>query len=235
MFQQEGRKAAGLTGAMLKMTAIAAMLTDHCAVALVYPAASEDPRWFAPYLVMRAVGRLAFPIYCFLLAEGFFHTGNRKRYFLRLLLFAAVSEVPFDLLLFGRVFAPEGQNVFFTLAIGIAVMWGMERYGQNSLRIAAIAAAGGCGARLLGSDYGFFGVVLAALLWLFRNDREKRRIGAAAAGFAIYPNVMCIPYLCFIPLMERYNGRRGMKLGLWAYWFYPVHLLILKGLQLLLF
>lgn len=235
MSQRTAIKTAGLTGAQLKVTAMVIMLIDHCAVALVSPMAAEEPLWSVLYLAMRTVGRLAFPLYCFLLTEGFVHTRNRRKYLSRLILFAVISEVPFDLILFGRMFDLDGQNVFFTLSIALAAIWGLEGYGRNTLACAAVTAAGGTAAYILRSDYGFAGVLLTVLLYLFRNDWGRRRIGAILAGIAIYPNFMCIPFLGFLPLVERYNGKRGMRLGLWAYWFYPAHLLILKGLQMLLF
>lgn len=227
--------AAGLTGAQLKIIAMLCMLTDHIGAALVYPLATEHPQWAVPYYAMRAVGRLAFPIYCFLLTEGFIHTGSRTRYLARLALFALISELPFDLLFSGTVFDPGSQNVFFTLTIAMAVLWALERYGKDGMSRACIAAIGGAAAFLLRGDYGWLGVALTTVLYLFRQDWEKRRVGVIVTGIVIYPNPFCVPFLCFLPLAEHYSGRQGRKLGLWMYWFYPVHLLALKGLQLLLY
>ena len=91
----------------LKMIAIISMLTDHVGCIL-----------FPDELIFRAIGRIAFPIFCFLVVEGFFHTRNTWNYLMRLCIFAILSEIPFDLAFFGKVFYLQKQNVFMTLALG---------------------------------------------------------------------------------------------------------------------
>ena len=93
-----------LSGSMLKLLAIISMTIDHSAV-ILYPVIdamrvpiSIGGRAITLYWVMRKLGRLAFPIFCFLISEGYAHTGNKVRYGLRLLIFALVSELPFNLL-----------------------------------------------------------------------------------------------------------------------------------------
>lgn len=222
----------GLTGTQLKMIAMVSMLIDHSAISLVSPAFGLGRQFYGLYLAMRAVGRLAFPIYGFLLVEGFLHTKNRRRYLSRLIFFAVISEIPFDLVAFGRMSAIDGQNVFFTLAIALGVMWLLERYGKGKLLCAAITAAGGMAAFWLRADYGFLGVLYVTLLYLFRWNREFRRLGQTVMAVAIYPDAMCVPFLCSIPLTDRYNGLAGRRLGMWAYWFYPVHLSVLYALSI---
>ncbi|MBF1029587.1 MAG: hypothetical protein HXK91_05165, partial [Lachnospiraceae bacterium] len=78
------------------------------------------------YSLLRIIGRSAFPIFCFLLVEGLLHTSSRGKYLLRLLLFSFLSEIPFNLALFGGLRNANHQNVFFTLTIGLAVIWGMD-------------------------------------------------------------------------------------------------------------
>ncbi|MEG1773614.1 MAG: TraX family protein, partial [Oscillospiraceae bacterium] len=114
----------GLSGFSLKLIALASMTVDHAGVVLF-----EQLEW------MRMVGRLAFPIYAFLLVEGFVHTRHRGRYCLRLGMFALLSEWPFDLAVFGGA-DMRGQNVFFTLLLGVLMLWGCERFsGARGLRL----------------------------------------------------------------------------------------------------
>ena len=97
----------GLDGFVLKSIAMVAMLIDHMGAVL-----------FPQYLGMRMIGRIAFPIYCFLLVEGAMHTSDIRKYELRLFLFALVSELPFDLAFQGTIDFNH-QNVFFTLLLGV--------------------------------------------------------------------------------------------------------------------
>jgi len=110
----------GINAFVLKSIAIVTMLTDHVGAGL-YPS----------QLWMRAVGRLAFPIFAFLLCEGYFHTRSVKRYAIRLGVFALISEIPFDLLHGGKLFDAGYQNIFFTLLISLLTMYFMDRYGRG--------------------------------------------------------------------------------------------------------
>ena len=134
-----------ISGSVLKIVAVTTMLIDHLGAGLLFPLLSLPPT--APlstsdhgisflfhrylltyefYSLLRIIGRCAFPIFCFLLVEGLLHTSNRGKYLLRLLLFSFLSEIPFNLALFGRLQDANHQNVFFTLTIGLAVIWGMD-------------------------------------------------------------------------------------------------------------
>ena len=118
-FSLEDRKVPfGLSSFALKCIALITMIIDHVG-AILYPEAR----------VLRIIGRIAFPIYAFLVAEGFYHTKNVKKYMLRLLLFALVSEIPFDLALTGQILEFGHQNVFFTLFAGLLLM---ELYSRQT-------------------------------------------------------------------------------------------------------
>lgn len=123
----------GLSGTALKYIACTTMLIDHIgascleagilrpaldAGALSTDALASDPLYLLDG-VLRFTGRLAFPIFCFLLVEGFVHTHDVRRYVRRLLLFGLISEVPFDLAFFRTPFDPSQQNVYWTLAFGV--------------------------------------------------------------------------------------------------------------------
>lgn len=134
-----------ISGSVLKMIAITTMLIDHLGAGLLLPLLSLPPTsllsssghgisflfhryllTYEFYSLLRIIGRSAFPIFCFLLVEGLLHTSSRGKYLLRLLLFSFLSEIPFNLALFGGLRNANHQNVFFTLTIGLAVIWGMD-------------------------------------------------------------------------------------------------------------
>ena len=110
----------------LKLIAMVTMLIDHIGAAILLPAhftgINISNTWVDVYDLSRKIGRTAFPIFVFLLVEGFFHTHSRKKYFGRLLLFALLSEIPFDLAFYGVLFYESSQNVFLTLAIFILLI-----------------------------------------------------------------------------------------------------------------
>ena len=131
-----------ITGAALKWIAIITMLIDHIGAAILEPSIPWDsPDVFDNSIfvwdsLIRGVGRIAFPIFIFLIVEGFFYTRSRKKYFIRMLMFSLVSEIPFDLAFQSGAFPKggltldspaffnmESQNVFFTLTLGFLAMW----------------------------------------------------------------------------------------------------------------
>lgn len=115
----------GISAAVLKWIAVVTMVIDHFAVAVYWQMAGSD---YDVYFVLRKVGRIAFPIYCFLLVEGFYHTKNVAKYLRNCFLFALLSEIPFDMAIFGQVFYPQGQNVYFTLCIGLGALIILDQY-----------------------------------------------------------------------------------------------------------
>lgn len=125
----------GISGSTLKLIAIITMFIDHAGATVIraiaaHPAVVSDNArralWSDIYSVSRDIGRIAFPIFCFLIVEGFLHTRNVRKYAQRLFLFALLSEIPFDLALKGNWYFPAKQNVYFTLLIGLLVLVGFE-------------------------------------------------------------------------------------------------------------
>ena len=181
--------------------------------------------------VLRFTGRLAFPIFCFLLVEGFVHTRDVKKYVRRLFLFALISEVPFDLAFFRTPFALDHQNVYWTLALGVLAMAGLKRFEkENGLPgWQGLVWAGGCAALALAAntDYHAIGVLIICTLYLTRADRKRQCL----AGALLFLFELNAP-LAFV-LVWFYNGQRGACSPLQKkafYWFYPVHLLVLAGI-----
>lgn len=211
-----------LSGTDLKYIAMITMLIDHTAAVLL-------PYQHPAYMPLRIIGRLAFPIYCFLLVEGFLHTRDPYRYAGRLAIFALISEIPFDWALFGSVWNPQDQNVFFTLCLGMLSMIFYEKYKRkgNTLLCGLALFLPAFAAYLLKTDYGAEGVVLILLFYLYRDNRQAAFFGASML-LVLMGQVEAWGVLSLV-IIFMYNGQKGST-GLPRfvfYGFYPVHLLIL--------
>ncbi|MBP3609903.1 MAG: hypothetical protein J6J42_06160 [Lachnospiraceae bacterium] len=247
------KKQTGLTGFQLKLIALCTMFIDHIgAIVLeqgllpritnsVFLGVSLDylptDYQFFSYvnLVLRLIGRLAFPIYCFLLVEGFLHTRSIPKYALRLGLFAVISELPFDLALFDTWFDLRTQNVFFTLLFGLLTLWGMKWLEtlppqQQPFRY-LLALTGMMLAEFVQTDYGAFGVLLLIVLYLFRSSRKWQSI--AGAVLTLWQSFTApLAFLC----TYFYNGERGKTFPKYVFYtFYPLHLLLLYFVRTILF
>lgn len=241
-----GERYRGLTGNQLKVIGIVAILIDNVGAVVIQGgilhageraayqsiiATHSGQIWMIAGQVCRYCGRLAFPIFAFLVAEEFVRTRERARYAIRMLVFAVISEVPFDLAVYHKVFYPYYQNMLFTLFIGIMVIYVME-YARNLwVQIAALAA--GCAlAWLLQTDYNVMGVLLiAAMYWLRYNDTAQLCVGVAMCAVESV-SYYCVSALAFVPIVM-YNGRRGaFQLKYLLYVFYPAHFLVLYGLSM---
>lgn len=229
-------KEKGLTGSTLKWIAIVTMFADHIGAAVVekmllsgkYGEVAESNPLYLTDLLLRGIGRLAFPIFCFLLVEGFLHTGNVWKYAGRLAAFAVISEIPFDLAFQGEWMYPGYQNIFFTLLIGLLVMMAFraaeERIPSKLWRTVCQAlffVAGFALADALHTDYGGTGVLCIMLLYIFRYNKKLQILAGAAA----FTWEITAPF-AFIPIYF-YNGKRGMRMKYFFYAFYPLHLLVL--------
>lgn len=240
----------GITGNTLKLIAIVTMFIDHTGVALVENgilkfqdtglmqqilATPEGVRWSMVDTLLRTVGRLAFPIFCFLLVEGFLHTRDVKKYGARLLAFAFISEVPFDLAIFGRWFYPQYQNVYFTLFLGLCVLEGYRRTAGRPIKQALAVVAGCLAAVVIRCDYDVIGILMILFFYIYHDNRLLKAL--FGGGLAVIESLACFgaAVLAFIPI-HLYNGRRGERnLKYFFYCFYPAHLLLLYILRLIIF
>ncbi len=229
---KEEKMQKGICGSTLKLIAIVTMLIDHIGAAIcgryLLIAGFGNIALYDTYRTMRMIGRVAFPIFCFLLVEGFQKTGNAKKYATRLGVFAVISEIPFDLAFKSSMIEFSYQNVYFTLFIGLLTMIGVDRICrtcfQKEMQIVlsvAIVCAGAGLAELLRTDYGATGVFCIMLLYVFR----KKRLHQIVAGCIAFAGKSTAP-LAFIPIAF-YNGKRGLSLKYVFYAFYPVHLVVL--------
>ena len=248
----ELREKRGLPGSVLKWIAIVTMLIDHVAVVLVYGWAKYRHAWGVGieslnfYYVLRGIGRLGFPLFCFLLAEGFVHTRSRWKYLLRLFVFALISEIPFDLAFNGAWIEFGSQNVFFTLSLGLLAIMLWDRLTQGGedcppwRGLAAIlcAIALGAAAHYMETDYGAMGVALILVMYLLRDRPWTRDLVAGGVLAAMIPFgshwIELLGVLAF-PLFHLYNGQRGRQSKYFFYVFYPAHLLLLALIARLMF
>ena len=311
----------GITGSTLKIIAIIAMFIDHFAAILIngfvensYPANinsmsyDEIITWsyshpLTGYMVnletiLRCIGRFGFPLFVFLLIEGFTHTHSVKKYLRNLFIFAIISEIPFNLGFNNLLFYPNYQNVFFTLFLGVLALCGIKYLGeerQYSTRLVPLSYLVACisgfylgyliyasvigqlspinlfdrnyilisiviatittlvyffisrdwnfNAKnrftftalpiiivslfgdILHTDYGTFGILTIVIMYLLRNNKQK------AFSYGVLALVFLSPEECFaylmLPLVKRYNGKRGINLKYFFYAFYPCHILII--------
>lgn len=204
----------GVSGFALKWIAMTSMLIDHMGAIL-----------FPQYIQMRIIGRLAFPIYCFLLVEGAMHTSNIRKYEIRLLSFALISELPFDLAFYGT-FSFKHQNVFFTLFLGLLVVDQYQR-SREKLSNVLIFVLVMIAAEILHTDYGAGGIVLIFCFYVLNQRALAKQVVFVLVNWLIYgAGVQIYAGLAAIPMLF-YNGRRGPAMKYFFYIFYPAHLLIL--------
>ncbi len=221
-----------LSGSTLKIIAVLSMVIDHCAYFLMEHSTPI-------YGVMRCFGRIAFPVFAFLIAEGFAHTRNRSRYFLTILGFAIISEIPW-LLLNGY----DGtHNVMFTLAIGVAALAVFDRLCEHqTLCVIAITLLLAL-AYWMGVDYDWRGVLMIVLFYMLRHqtiepwsDRYEICFPSQAIRQIIFTLPLMIHYgvagaILASLVIFLYDGTRGHIKGAVAkysfYAFYPIHLIIL--------
>ena len=247
----------GISGYTIKMIAVISMLIDHTAATILermlttgdataFPIVSGNwDLFYDIYMRMREIGRFAFPIYCYMLVEGFYHTRSVPKYALRLFVFALISEVPFDLAIqHTLVDMKYNSNVFFTLLLGLLVIALMrlveerlkERLpaGVRWLLAALIVAAGALAAEyVFSSDYGASGVLAIVILYLFY---QHRLLGFALAVLELVILSSVVEITAFLMLfpMAYYYGTRGRQTKYFFYAVYPVHLVILEGICLCL-
>ena len=218
----------GLSQEGLKGIACLTMLLDHIGAVFV-------PGYYT-YYILRIIGRIAFPIYCFLLAEGVHYTRNPGKYALRLALGAVASEIPFDLAFYGGLTVAH-QSVMLTLLLGFGALMAWKKLpiwvGIPVTALLALAAEG------LNTDYGAWGVVLIVAFWVLRG-RPRWQLVLMLTLILLAMDSIGVPFLWGIPIelfallamspIGLYSGKRGRPTRgkqLFFYGFYPVHLLLL--------
>lgn len=224
-----------LTGAQIKWIALVTMIIDHTGLILM-----GGTPW---YQAFRWIGRISFPLYCFLLVEGFFYTHDIRRYMKRLAVWALISELPFDWMNQGvqgklawTADLWNSQNVFFTLLLGLLALEGYVRLQNRGRQAMAVLWCGAMTGVALAArtDYSWAGVALICFLYRFRQRRGVRFVfgySTLILGVSLneYPTVLSFG------LMQLYNGERGRIPCPWLFYLaYPLHLCILCVIRLVL-
>lgn len=218
-----------MTTFTLKLIACIAMLIDHTTAIFV----KNQELW----TIGRGIGRIAFPIFCFLIVEGFFHTSNAKRYLVRLGVFAIISEFAFDFAFWNTINMTSifsYQNVYFTLFIGLLAIMVYDkillkyRSQPSTFNILAVITIvfSGVAAVLLKSDYDFRGILYIFIFYIFHYSKKKTLLAFALFTGFIAPGIQLLQILA-IPFIWLYNGKKGPSMKYVFYAFYPVHLAIL--------
>jgi len=218
----------------LKIIACFSMLMDHLGYVIIGSTS-----------FLNCIGRLAFPIFAFQLTEGFAHTKNLKKYFLRLLIFACLSQIPF--MLFTSIFTQEIIiNIIFVLLFGLLFMTVYDKYNKILGFVFGIILA--VLANLLNFDYGWYSIAIIMIFHIFRRHKILMSLSFIIATFTKYIvpivdlgiftllnlfttinlySLLCISTCLSLIFILLYNNKKGPDSKYFLYVFYPVHLIML--------
>lgn len=231
-----------MTSFVLKLIAMLTMTMDHIGDGYL-----KQVSW------MNLIGRIAFPIFAFQISKGYIHTKSLKKYFLRLFVFALISQIPFTL--FASTYTNTFTlNIFCTLFVGLFAIFAYDKICNYKTTFISnqkldfvfkqsfgilLAILLGIIAQLCHFDYGFFGIAIIFLFYLFKNNKLAMVISYTTAcilkygiqiilyGYNIWYVLLGIFTILPIIFICLYNGKQGKKVKYLLYLFYPVHLLIL--------
>ena len=211
----------------LKITALLTMLIDH--IGCVFLMERGD----VIYKAFRAVGRISFPIICFMLVEGFIYTHSRKKYMINLLIFSIISEIPYDLAFGHKLIDVSEQNVMWTLLLGVIMMCFIEKFEYSFTAKMTVVLIAGVVAVLLKTDYSIWGILSIAIFYMQRYDRKNALLLTCFLMFA--QGKMQSFGVLAIPFIMAYDGTKNdVKMPKYFFYaFYPVHILALWGISLL--
>lgn len=179
--------------------------------------------------VYRYIGRIAFPIFAFLLVEGFFHTRDIRKYMFRLGVFAILSEIPYDLAFRREILEFQHQNIFFTLFIAVVMMYALEKSREWPIKVTEVFLAMWA-AGFLCSDYRYKGILLIAVYYFFRKGIWRKFFLGAGWNFIWNREIQGYGAVASV-FIALYNGEKGRSLKYFFYLFYPAHLLALYGID----
>jgi len=215
-----------MTSFLLKITALISMFLDHLSYTI-----------YGHFSWLNYVGRIAFPIFAFQITEGYLHTKDLKKYFLRLGIFAIISQIPYYL--FTSTFTDTFTlNIFFTLFAGLLAIWTFNKCKNKYLGFLCVLLIAAI-SEYLHFDYGWFGILVIFIFYIFKNNQINMSIS--------FISIVCLKYtisliknnfyyayyilalftmLSIIPIIL-YNKKQGKSAKYFFYIFYPVHLILL--------
>ncbi len=214
----------------LKIIACVTMLLDHIGFLL-----------FPEYTFLRLIGRISFPLFAFLIAEGFIKTKNIKNYLKRLFIFGLISQIPY--LIFEKLAGVENFNfnIMFSLALGVVAL--LLLTSKKNIYIKILGSIGILTLTYFGEiSYGVYGILSIVGSYIFIKNKKAGMVSLSILPFmeTIRLFFMKIYFLQFFAVFSLipiyfYNGKQGKKISRWwFYWFYPVHMLVLSGIFLII-
>ena len=222
-------KTFGLTGNQLKLIALATMTCDHIGVQL-----------FPQLTILRIIGRLALPIFAYMIAQGCRYTRNKTRYLLTIAAVALVCQIVYFFAM-GSLY----QCILVTFSLSICLIFVLNKAFktpsfQNSFFAALVFTTVYCVSEVLPKalpgfyvDYGFAGILLPVLIWLGKEKWQSILLCGAGLVFLSIGNTTQWYSLLTLPLLALYNGTRGKrKLKYLFYIYYPAHLVLLYLISL---
>ncbi len=217
-----------LDSTSLKIIAIISMTIDHTGAVLL------DNNH-----ILRAIGRIAMPIFSFCISEGYIHTKNKKKYLARLGIFALISEIPFDLAFYGEI-GFRHQNVMFSFFISVIALMIFDfiqgKHGPDetvcsiprTLLGIFVVFVIGVGSIKLHTDYSIKAVLCIFMFYCLKDSNPWKRKSSGPVFFTLMSEKLYNYFVFFsiIPILM-YNGKKGKGLKWLFYIFYPGHLLII--------
>ncbi len=222
----------------LKLIAIITMTIDHIGVVFGTPF----------YNFLRAVGRLSFPIFAFLLTEGYIHTKSFGKYFLRLLVLAVISEAIYDYVFYGSFICMYANNIFFTLALGLLTLFFLDKskmlikkYFKDKVDLVIILPITylliivimGLMGEFLNFSYGMLGILVISFFYLFKENFLLTLLSVSLSTLIFGEPMQCFSIFSLI-FIYFYNKKLGKSCKMFFYLYYPLHILVLGLIKMLL-
>lgn len=233
----------------IKIIALVTMLIDHVGYVLY----GIVPYWL--YFVLRCIGRISFPLFAYFVAEGFYYTKNKIKYFITILIFALISQLPYSLLFNGST---TMLNVLFTFLLSVVLMFAFDKLWRETfleLKIAFVVIVFAMFTFVsillpllfdITFDYGFYGIMLTFAFYIFKFSKTKQIVSFVVLLIiytlvnVIGANITFFSFISIfsifaIPFIILFNGEKGkLNLKYIFYWFYPIHIAILYIISILI-